>query len=81
MAVRMPASARREQLLDATKKIVAEHAGAFPEAFAEVRALPGIGRYTAGAILSIGQDQRLPAPLQPAIAASTSRRLTAQTSH
>src|SRR5690606_35944840 len=31
-----------------------------PDTFDEVVALPGIGRYTAGAILSIGRDTRLP---------------------
>jgi A/G-specific adenine glycosylase len=44
----------------AAKKIVAEHHGAFPTTFADVVSLPGIGRYTAGAILSIGRDERLP---------------------
>src|SRR5262249_40699929 len=34
--------------------------GVFPTTLADVRSLPGIGRYTAGAILSIGLDQRLP---------------------
>ena len=37
-----------------------EHDGQFPKDFDAVRSLPGIGRYTAGAILSIGLDQRLP---------------------
>jgi A/G-specific adenine glycosylase len=36
------------------------HDGEFPATFAEVVALPGIGRYTAGAILSIGRDAKLP---------------------
>lgn len=51
---------RARQLHAAAKKIVAEHAGEFPQTVEEVRALPGIGRYTAGAILSIGLDLRLP---------------------
>lgn len=51
---------RARQLHAAAKKIVDEHASEFPREFALVRALPGIGRYTAGAILSIGLDQRLP---------------------
>ena len=51
---------RARQLHAAAKKIVAEHGGEFPRSYEAVRALPGIGRYTAGAILSIGLDQRLP---------------------
>lgn len=51
---------RARQLHAAAKKILAEHHGVYPETFAEVLALPGIGRYTAGAILSIGRDARLP---------------------
>lgn len=51
---------RARQLHAAAKKIVAEHSGEFPRSYEAVRALPGIGRYTAGAILSIGLDQRLP---------------------
>ena len=44
----------------AAKQIVEIHDGKFPETFREVMDLPGIGRYTAGAILSIACDQRLP---------------------
>jgi len=51
---------RARQLHAAAKRIVAEHGGEFPKAYQAVRSLPGIGRYTAGAILSIGLDQRLP---------------------
>ena len=52
---------RRARQLHAAAKIVSEkHAGRFPISFDAVLALPGIGRYTAGAILSISQDQRLP---------------------
>jgi A/G-specific adenine glycosylase len=51
---------RARQLHAAAKQVVAEHDGQFPETFEEVLALPGIGRYTAGAILSIGRDARLP---------------------
>ncbi|HTN77556.1 MAG TPA: A/G-specific adenine glycosylase [Pirellulaceae bacterium] len=51
---------RARQLHAAAKQIVNEHQGEFPTTFAEVLALPGIGRYTAGAILSIGRDERLP---------------------
>ena len=51
---------RARQLHAAAQKIVAEHGGNFPRSYEAVRALPGIGRYTAGAILSIGLDARLP---------------------
>jgi A/G-specific adenine glycosylase len=51
---------RARQMHAAARKIVAEHGGRFPTSYAAVRGLPGIGRYTAGAILSIGRDERLP---------------------
>ncbi|MEX2174424.1 MAG: A/G-specific adenine glycosylase, partial [Pirellulaceae bacterium] len=51
---------RARQLHAAARQIVAEHRGRFPQTFAAVRSLPGIGRYTAGAVLSIGLDARLP---------------------
>jgi A/G-specific adenine glycosylase len=51
---------RARQMHAAAKVIVEQHRGAFPETFDEVLALPGIGRYTAGAILSIGRDLPLP---------------------
>jgi len=52
---------RRARSLHAAAKLIVErHQGRFPETFDEVSALPGIGRYTAGAILSIGLDQPLP---------------------
>lgn len=51
---------RARQLHAAAKAIVAQHAGGFPTKYEAVRSLPGIGRYTAGAILSIGLDSRLP---------------------
>jgi len=44
----------------AAQEIVARFGGAFPHHYEDVRNLPGIGRYTAGAILSIAFDQRLP---------------------
>lgn len=51
---------RARSLRKAAQRIVDEHDGRFPLTFDEVIALPGIGRYTAGAILSISQNQRLP---------------------
>lgn len=45
---------RRARMLHAAaKKIVKEHKGKFPAAAKDLRALPGIGRYTAAAIASI----------------------------
>ncbi|MCA9219493.1 MAG: A/G-specific adenine glycosylase [Planctomycetales bacterium] len=51
---------RARQLHAAAKKIVADHGGQFPTDIEQVRALPGIGRYTAGAILSIATGARHP---------------------
>jgi A/G-specific adenine glycosylase len=48
---------RARNLHAAARRVVAEHAGRFPADEAALRALPGIGRYTAGAILSIAFDQ------------------------
>ena len=44
---------RARQLHSAAKQIVRIHGGKFPEKDLEILALPGIGRYTSGAILSI----------------------------
>ncbi len=44
---------RARNLQKAAQVIVTEHAGAFPADYAAIRALPGIGDYTAGAIASI----------------------------
>ena len=51
---------RARQMHAAAQQIVERHHGVFPSDFESVLALPGIGRYSAGAILSISQDQRLP---------------------
>lgn len=51
---------RARQLHTAAKKIVQQQGDAFPATFNEVRALPGIGRYTAGAIVSFAYGQRAP---------------------
>lgn len=51
---------RARQLHAAARVIVAEHQGRFPCDLQQIRALPGIGRYTAGAIASIGWDAREP---------------------
>ena len=60
---------RARQLHAAAKVIVAEHEGDFPRDPSRSRQLPGIGRYTAGAILSIAFD----AQQQPILEANTVR--------
>ncbi|HBT76728.1 MAG TPA: A/G-specific adenine glycosylase [Planctomycetaceae bacterium] len=51
---------RAAQLHRAARVIVEQYGGVFPKDYREVLALPGIGRYTAGAVLSIAYDRRLP---------------------
>lgn len=51
---------RARQLHRAAKVIVQEHGAQFPRDPAAILALPGIGRYTAGAIASIAFDARTP---------------------
>ena len=51
---------RARSLHAAAKIIVADHGGEFPLQFEDVLALPGVGRYTAGAILSISNGQKQP---------------------
>ena len=51
---------RARNLRKAAQAVVAEHGGKFPSDMDAVLDLPGIGRYTAGAILSISFDQRVP---------------------
>jgi A/G-specific adenine glycosylase len=49
---------RRARMLHAAaKKIVKEHGGKFPGSAQALRALPGIGRYTAAAVASIAFDE------------------------
>ena len=50
--------ARARNLHRAAGIVRDEHGGAFPTAFDDVTALPGIGRSTAGAILSLAAGQR-----------------------
>lgn len=59
---------RARQMHQAAQQIVAEHGGRFPAARDAVLRLPGIGRYTAGAILSIAFDAR-----EPILEANTTR--------
>jgi A/G-specific adenine glycosylase len=48
---------RARMLYAAAKVVVREYGGSFPETEAELRKLPGIGRYTAAAIASIAFDE------------------------
>ncbi len=52
---------RARNLHAAAKKVVNEFHGRFPRAAQELRGLPGVGRYTAGAIASIAFDEPAPA--------------------
>src|SRR5438132_5932359 len=51
---------RARDLHGAARRLVAEHNGQVPDNAALLGALPGIGRYTLGAILSQAFDRRLP---------------------
>jgi A/G-specific adenine glycosylase len=51
---------RARQLHAAAKKVVVEFGGKFPEDPSDLQKLPGIGRYTAGAIASIAFGSRTP---------------------
>ncbi|HVX15379.1 MAG TPA: A/G-specific adenine glycosylase [Pirellulales bacterium] len=62
---------RARQLHRAAQIVVREHGGRFPADREAVRRLPGIGRYTAGAILSIAFDAR-----EPIVEANTIRLLS-----
>ena len=52
---------RVRNLKKAAQVIMEQHGGKFPENYEEIRALPGIGDYTAGAICSICFDKPTPA--------------------
>lgn len=52
---------RARNLQKAAKCIMEEHGGIFPQELSAIRALPGIGDYTAGAIASICFDMQVPA--------------------
>jgi A/G-specific adenine glycosylase len=51
---------RARHLHEAAQVILSDHGGEFPERYEEILALPGIGRYTAGAICSIAFNQSTP---------------------
>jgi A/G-specific adenine glycosylase len=50
--------ARARNLHRAARLILERHGGLFPTDFEQVRALPGVGRSTAGAVLSLALDRR-----------------------
>lgn len=52
---------RAENLHKTARQIVAHHGGILPREYDQLRALPGIGDYTAGALLSIAFDKKYPA--------------------
>ena len=52
---------RAHNLQAAARQIMEEHGGVFPTDYAQVRALKGVGDYTAGAICSIALGQPVPA--------------------
>lgn len=51
---------RARNLHRAARQVVAEHGGQVPREAAALLKLPGLGRYTVGAILSLVDDARLP---------------------
>lgn len=63
---------RARQLHAAARQLVAEHDGEFPRTANALRSLPGVGRYTAGAIASIAFDAPEP------IVEANSRRVLAR---
>jgi A/G-specific adenine glycosylase len=52
--------ARARNLHKAAQTMVAQYQGAFPTQFEQVLALPGVGRSTAGAVLSLALGQHFP---------------------
>jgi A/G-specific adenine glycosylase len=53
---------RARHLHSASQKVMSEFDGRIPDRFDDLVSLPGIGQYTAGAILSIAGNQDVPAP-------------------
>ncbi|SCM69211.1 A/G-specific adenine glycosylase [Donghicola eburneus] len=49
--------ARARNLLKCARAVAAEHGGVFPQTYAELLKLPGIGPYTAAAVASIAFDE------------------------
>jgi A/G-specific adenine glycosylase len=67
--------ARARNLQRAARIIRDEHSGEFPAELAQIEALPGVGRYTAGAVFSFAYDR--PAPIVDANVARVLARITA----
>lgn len=69
---------RASRLLQGAQKVVANHAGILPDNARDLEArVPGIGRYTAGAISSIAYGEKVPAvSYQSLTAASECLRLS-----
>ncbi len=51
---------RARNLHQAARAVMARHGGELPRALAELRALPGVGRYTAGAVATFAFDVATP---------------------
>jgi A/G-specific adenine glycosylase len=51
---------RARNLRSAARQVVESHGGSMPSAVETLRGLPGVGRYTAGAVASIAFDRRAP---------------------
>ncbi len=51
---------RARNLHEAAREIVRRHGGRFPRSLEGARALPGVGRYTAGAVLSFAFNEAAP---------------------
>lgn len=51
---------RARNLHRAAQAITEQHSGEFPHKLEEIRALPGVGRYTAGAVATFAFDQATP---------------------
>ena len=51
---------RARNLLKSAIQIQRDYAGKVPDSLHEILKLPGVGRYTAGAVLSIAFDKRVP---------------------
>ena len=52
---------RARNLQKAARQVMEQHGGTFPNTYKEIRALPGVGDYTAGAIASIAFGLPVPA--------------------
>ncbi|MDR1946585.1 MAG: A/G-specific adenine glycosylase [Desulfovibrio sp.] len=51
---------RARRLPEAARRIMERHGGIFPSSLSELRALPGVGEYTAAAVASIAFNEKIP---------------------